>query len=79
MRGQSIAPYEYDLALVRLAGGPVRVVASGRPVDYAWSPDGSKIAYVRDWRVWVMTARGKRAHIVSPVDALVWRVDWQRR
>ena len=44
-----------------------------------YSPDGSKIAYVRDWRVWVMTARGKRAHIVSPVDALVWRVDWQRR
>jgi Tol biopolymer transport system component len=44
-----------------------------------YSPDGSKIAYVRDWRLWVMTARGKRAHIVSPVDALVWRVDWQRR
>ena len=44
-----------------------------------FSPDGKKIAYVRDWRVWVMTARGKRAHVVSPVDALVWRVDWQRR
>jgi Tol biopolymer transport system component len=44
-----------------------------------YSPNGSKIAYVRDWRVWVMSARGKRAHIVSPVDALVWRVDWQRR
>ena len=44
-----------------------------------YSPDGTKIAYVRDWRVWVMTARGKRAHRVSPVDTLVSRVDWQRR
>jgi TolB protein len=44
-----------------------------------YSPDGSKIAFVRDWRVWVMTAKGKRAHIVSPVDTLVFRVDWQRR
>ena len=44
-----------------------------------YSPDGTKIAFVRDWRAWVMTARGKRAHIVSPVDTLVSRVDWQRR
>jgi Tol biopolymer transport system component len=44
-----------------------------------YSPDGTKIAYVRDWRVYVVTARGKRAHRVSPVDTLVSRVDWQRR
>jgi Tol biopolymer transport system component len=44
-----------------------------------YSPDGRKIAYVREWRAWVMTASGKKAHVVSPVDALVWRVDWQRR
>jgi Tol biopolymer transport system component len=44
-----------------------------------YSPDGAKIAYVRDWRAYVMTARGKRAHRVSPVDTLVSRVDWQRR
>jgi Tol biopolymer transport system component len=44
-----------------------------------YSPDGTKIAYVRDWRAYVMTARGKRAHRVSPVDTLVSRVDWQRR
>ena len=44
-----------------------------------YSPDGTKIAYVRDWRVYVVTARGKRAHRVSPVDTLVLRVDWQRR
>jgi len=44
-----------------------------------YSPDGTKIAYVRDWRVYVVTARGKRAHRVSPVDTIVSRVDWQRR
>jgi Tol biopolymer transport system component len=44
-----------------------------------YSPDGRKIAYVRDWRAWVMTASGKKAHVVSPVDTLVSRVDWQRR
>jgi Tol biopolymer transport system component len=44
-----------------------------------YSPDGTKIAYVRDWRAYVMTARGKRAHRVSPVDTIVARVDWQRR
>jgi hypothetical protein len=27
----------------------------------------------------VMTASGKKAHVVSPVDTLVSRVDWQRR
>ena len=27
-----------------------------------YSPDGSKIAYVRDWRVWVMTAEAARSH-----------------
>jgi len=41
-----------------------------------YSPDGTKIAFVRDWRAYVMTARGKRAHRVSPVDTLVSRVDW---
>jgi Tol biopolymer transport system component len=44
-----------------------------------YSPDGSKIAFVREWRAWVMTASGKKAHRVSPVDTLVSRVDWQRR
>ena len=44
-----------------------------------YSPDGTKIAYVRDWRAYVMTARGKRVHRVSPIDTLVARVDWQRR
>jgi TolB protein len=44
-----------------------------------YSPDGSKIAYVREGHAWVMTARGKRAHVVSPPDTFVSRVDWQRR
>ena len=44
-----------------------------------FSPDGRKIAFVRQARAWVMTAGGRRAHPVSPVDTLVSRVDWQPR
>src|SRR5262245_16062737 len=39
-----------------------------------YSPDGRKIAFVREFRAWVMTAGGKRAHPVSPVDTQVSRV-----
>ena len=58
-RRQSIAPYEYDLVLVRLAGGPVRVLASGRPVDYAWSADGSRLA------VSFYESQGSSLHVVD--------------
>ena len=44
-----------------------------------YSPDGRKIAFVREARAWVMTAAGKRAHPVSPVDTRVSWVDWQPR
>jgi len=45
-----------------LAGGyPVQVTASEKPVsDPQWSPDGRRLAYVRDEEIWVVGADGSR-------------------
>lgn len=42
-------------------GSPVQLTASEKPVsDPQWSPDGRRLAYVRDDEVWVMEADGSR-------------------
>lgn len=42
-------------------GSPVQLTASEKPVsDPQWSPDGRRLAYVRDDEIWVMEADGSR-------------------
>ena len=45
---------------VSLRGGhPIRVTASAKPVsDPQWSPDGRRLAYVRDDEIWVTETDG---------------------
>lgn len=67
-----------------LRGGyPTRLTASDKPVsDPQWSPDGRRIAYVRDEEIWVMEADGSRAVRVvgKPGGALAprWSPDGRR-
>jgi dipeptidyl aminopeptidase/acylaminoacyl peptidase len=36
-------------------GQPIRLTASAKPIsDPQWSPDGRRLAYVRDDEIWVM-------------------------
>lgn len=43
-------------------GHPTQLTASEKPIsDPQWSPDGRRLAYVRDDEVWVMEADGSRA------------------
>ena len=42
-------------------GAPVQVTASDKAVsDPQWSPDGRRLAYVRDDEIWVVEADGSR-------------------
>ncbi len=51
-----------QLFTLSLRGGyPTRLTASEKPVsDPQWSPDGRRVAYVRDDEIWVMEADGSR-------------------
>jgi dipeptidyl aminopeptidase/acylaminoacyl peptidase len=47
-------------------GAPVQVTASEKPIsDPQWSPDGRRLAYVRDRSIWVLEADGSRATRVT--------------
>ena len=67
-----------------LRGGyPTRLTASEKPIsDPQWSPDGRRIAYVRDEEIWVIEADGSRAVRVvgKPGGALAprWSPDGRR-
>jgi dipeptidyl aminopeptidase/acylaminoacyl peptidase len=51
-----------QLFTLSLRGGyPARLTASEKPIsDPQWSPDGRRLAYVRDDEIWVMEADGSR-------------------
>ncbi len=51
-----------QLFSLSLRGGyPTRLTASEKPIsDPQWSPDGRRLAYVRDEEIWVMEADGSR-------------------
>ena len=51
-----------QLFTMSLRGGyPTQLTASDKPIsDPQWSPDGRRIAYVRDDEIWVMEADGSR-------------------
>jgi TolB protein len=51
-----------QLFSLSLRGGtPVRLTASEKNIsDPQWSPDGRRLAYVRDDEIWVMEADGSR-------------------
>ena len=51
-----------QLFTLSLRGGyPVQITASEKPVsDPQWSPDGRRLAYVRDDEIWVVEADGSR-------------------
>ena len=58
-----------QLFTLGLRGGyPVQVTASEKPVsDPQWSPDGRRLAFVRDEEIWVVEADGSR--LVRVVDS----------
>ena len=73
-----------QLFTLSLRGGyPTRLTASDKAIsDPQWSPDGRRIAYVRDEEIWVMEADGSRATRVAgkPGGALQprWSPDGRR-
>lgn len=53
-------------ALSLRGGYPIQLTASEKPIsDPQWSPDGRRIAYVRDDEIWVMEADGSRISRVA--------------
>jgi dipeptidyl aminopeptidase/acylaminoacyl peptidase len=73
-----------QLFSLSLRGGyPIRLTASEKPIsDPQWSPDGKRLAYVRDEEIWVMETDGSRATRVAgkPGGALAprWSPDGRR-
>ena len=55
-----------QLFTLSLRGGyPIQVTASEKPVsDPQWSPDGRRLAFVRDDEIWVVEADGSRQTLV---------------
>ena len=53
-----------QLFTLSLRGGyPTQLTASEKPVsDPQWSPDGRRLAFVRDEEVWVLETDGSRSH-----------------
>jgi dipeptidyl aminopeptidase/acylaminoacyl peptidase len=51
-----------QLFMLSLRGGyPIQLTASEKPIsDPQWSPDGRRLAYVRDDEIWVMETDGSR-------------------
>jgi WD40 repeat protein len=79
----------YQLSVVELATGATRVLVQGRDqraLTPAWSPDGSRVAYVRasdapnDSALWVVDAGGgqPRGPLANAGAVLDWSVDGSR-
>jgi Tol biopolymer transport system component len=84
--GASVSPRIY---LVRADGGGLRRLTSAanvEDVDPAWRPDGSQIAFTRrdgrGWRLYLMSADGRRIRAISPTfsdaRAPAWSPDGRR-
>jgi Tol biopolymer transport system component len=67
-----------DLVVMSLDGSEARLLTFGPAVDWgaAWSPDGSKVAFVRDGEIYVVNADGK--NIVNLTNNASWDFapDW---
>jgi Tol biopolymer transport system component len=65
--GESILVGDHaGIALVPAVGGPLRwLTRASDDRRAAWSPDGTKIAFLRRTEVWVMNADGTGAHAVA--------------
>ena len=47
-------------------GSPTQLTASEKPItDPQWSPDGRRLAYIREDEIWVMEADGSRVTLVA--------------
>ncbi|HEV2133074.1 MAG TPA: winged helix-turn-helix domain-containing protein [Terracidiphilus sp.] len=61
-----------DLYVIPSEGGPSRLLLAshngplGWPGDLAWSPDGSKIRFTRDFTIWEISSDGSNLHQVIP-------------
>jgi len=70
---------EGDIAVSALNGSGLRVLTdTGVDSDPVWSPDGKRIAFLRDNRVWLMSASGKDQHLLGlylAVDSIAWSPD----
>jgi Tol biopolymer transport system component len=68
-------PHLFGVVSVRADGGDRRVVARGG-TSPAYSPGGSRIAFLRSHRVWVARANGANARPVTPRGWLVGQQKW---
>jgi Tol biopolymer transport system component len=58
-------------------GVPIQLTASEKPItDPQWSPDGRRLAFVRDGSIWVVDADGSRLVPVSEHPAGASRPRW---
>ena len=59
-------PTVTGLYVVDAGTGALRRVVSGRVYEPVWSPDGSRLAFVRDNQLYVVGADGTGEHVIAP-------------
>jgi len=67
-----------DIYAIRSDGTGLRRLAASRKDERqaAWSPDGSRIAYLRYLHPWIMDANGSRQRSVTVERGGYWKVAW---
>lgn len=67
---------EGDIAVAALNGSDLHVLTrTGVDADPVWSPDGKQVAFLRDNRVWLMSASGADQHLLGlylAADSIAW-------
>jgi TolB protein len=70
----------FDVYSVNADGSGLRNLTEGSPSDDhggVWSPDGQRIAFIRDMAAWVMNADGSEARPISSMTTTT-QVSWSR-
>lgn len=83
--GVTLARSEVPAFSAAEPGAPLKALTAGSHMDgfSAWSPDGQQIAFMRDGRIWLMSAAGQGARPLTRPDgawdaAPAWQPDGKR-